>query len=296
MKEQIAQNKFFTAYKAAEGVTRIVGMAMECCYLVEGKNGALLIDGLTGVGTLMPFVRELTDKPVTVAITHGHMDHTGAAWECGRVYIHPDDISLLYANGDNHRKVCMDFVNLYLKLGLPTRTRPTMADVHGICPVITLPVCDGDTIDLGGTVLEVIHVPGHTWGSVVYLDRARRILFSGDACNSNTLLNLPCSTSIAGYKAALEHLNSHRKDFDILLTGHDQEPIPARIVGDGIRLCSRILDRTDDAVETEDAFGGKSLLAGRRAQGFALADGSLCNIVYKPETIYTKEKPGLSCT
>ena len=47
----------------------IAGMGGELCYLVEGTERALLIDGLSGVGSLKAFVRELTELPVTMVIT-----------------------------------------------------------------------------------------------------------------------------------------------------------------------------------------------------------------------------------
>lgn len=46
-------------------------------YLLEGDEAALLIDCGTGIGNAAETVRELTDKPLTVAITHGHFDHDG---------------------------------------------------------------------------------------------------------------------------------------------------------------------------------------------------------------------------
>lgn len=39
---------------------------------------------------------------------------------------------------------------------------------------------DGDQIDLGKLVLEVLHTPGHTRGSTCLYDRERQVLFSGD--------------------------------------------------------------------------------------------------------------------
>ena len=71
-------NKFFTAEKILPNVTRITGLGGEHAYLIEGEKRALLIDGLTGVGSLKAFVRELTELPVMLAITHGHIDHCGA--------------------------------------------------------------------------------------------------------------------------------------------------------------------------------------------------------------------------
>ena len=72
MNEALAQNKFFKAWRITERVTRITGLAMECCYLIEGEERALLIDGLTGVGSLRAFVRELTELPVTAQKVSGN--------------------------------------------------------------------------------------------------------------------------------------------------------------------------------------------------------------------------------
>ena len=45
------------------------------CYLVMGKERALLIDTANGQENLMEIVGELTTLPVTVVNTHGHIDH-----------------------------------------------------------------------------------------------------------------------------------------------------------------------------------------------------------------------------
>lgn len=291
MNEALAQNKFFKAWRITERVTRITGLAMECCYLIEGEERALLIDGLTGVGSLRAFVRELTELPVTAALTHAHMDHSGIAWESDSVYLHPDDLFLLYSDTDQSREQRLDFVNLFRRMGIPGRTTPKLADVLEQHPVRTFPIYDGDHSALGGVTVEVIAVPGHTRGTVVFLDRRDRIVFSGDACNANTLLNLTGSTSIAEYREGLLHLKSFEDAYDEMWAGHDHTALPKKIVDDGIALCERILARTDDAIETEDAFGGKSLLAAARSEGFRTKCGSLCNIVYKPETICKSVRP-----
>ena len=50
-------SKFFTAHKIYENVTQIGGLGGELCYLIEGEERVLLIDGLTGIGSLKAFVR-----------------------------------------------------------------------------------------------------------------------------------------------------------------------------------------------------------------------------------------------
>ncbi|MDL2306017.1 MBL fold metallo-hydrolase [Bacteroides sp. OttesenSCG-928-D19] len=41
-------------------------------------------------------------------------------------------------------------------------------------------LCDGDTISFGNTVLEAIHVPGHSPGSLVFYCKADNVMFAGD--------------------------------------------------------------------------------------------------------------------
>ncbi len=75
-------------------------------YLLEGGESALLIDCGTGIGNAAETVRELTDKPLTVAITHGHFDHDGAAALFPEIHLHPMDIKLSeegYARGEEAR-------------------------------------------------------------------------------------------------------------------------------------------------------------------------------------------------
>ncbi len=192
------KSKFFTSEKIMDNVTMIAGLAGELCYLVEGKEKALLVDGLSGVGSLKAFVRELTDLPTELVLTHSHPDHMGAAFEYGKCYIHPDDISGLYEAGDAERRYA------FAAAGAKEFTL-RMGDAVPCVPVRTLPVGDGHVFDLGGTQLEVIAVPGHTWGHIVLLDRSARVVYSGDAVNCNTLLFLG-GTSIEQYRESLTHL------------------------------------------------------------------------------------------
>lgn len=48
-------------------------------YLIEGTERAVLIDAGNGFSGLKEVIASLTDKPVSVVLTHGHFDHTGCA-------------------------------------------------------------------------------------------------------------------------------------------------------------------------------------------------------------------------
>ena len=276
-------SKFFTSRKIFDNVTQIGGLGGELCYLIEGSEKALLIDGLTGVGSLKAFVRECTDLPVTLVLTHGHVDHAGASFEYGECYVNPADVALLYEHGDIDKRY-----GFVMGGGKPEGAFvPKKEDVVPPCAVKTLPVQDGDVFDLGGVQIEAIAVPGHTAGTMVYLDRARRVLYSGDACNANTLLGLPCSTTVETYAKSLDHLAAYLDGIDEFYGGHGLPAVPPRIVGEAQTLCKEILNRTDDKFEME--FLGRKFLYARKFDGmFRRADGGIANIAYVTEKVYNK--------
>ena len=285
------KTKFFSAFRICEGVTRIAGLGGENCYLIEGTERALLIDGLTGVGSLKAFVRELTDLPVQLALTHGHIDHVGMAWETGECYLNPDDIALMYSPGHSDRQARLNFAVSSSMPGAPKVTGVTLADVPEGRAVKTYPIYTGDVFDLGGTQIEVIQVPGHTYGTVVFLDRARRIVFSGDACNANTLVGLSGSTTIEEYLESLRFFKTYQPSFDVLYGGHGGAAVPKSIIDDGIQLCEDILAGRDDAIETPSIGGGMALLALKRGPNYLPERGGLCDIVYRKDMLRKRPHP-----
>jgi glyoxylase-like metal-dependent hydrolase (beta-lactamase superfamily II) len=58
---------------------------------------------------------------------------------------------------------------------------------------------EGDKIELGELILEVLHTPGHTAGSICLYDPRQRILFSGDAifCDGVGRTDLPTGDATA---------------------------------------------------------------------------------------------------
>lgn len=276
-------SKFFKVNSLFENVRQIEGLGGELCYLVEGKERAVLIDGLTGVGSLKSFVRELTELPVTLVLTHGHVDHAGAAFEYGACRMHPADITLMYDHSDPERRY--NFVTRGRAAGA---FMPKPEDVVPPCNVRTEPLMDGDILDLGGFTLEAIHVPGHSTGTLTFLDRAHRVLYSGDACNPNTLLALPGSATIETYKESLLHLKAFQDAFDRMYGGHGTAAVPGRIVDEAIELCDEIMRGADDHYPM--AYIGREFFYARRFDGdFKRADGGIANIAYVPENIFNKK-------
>jgi glyoxylase-like metal-dependent hydrolase (beta-lactamase superfamily II) len=274
------KSRFFTSEKIMDNVTMIAGLAGELCYLVEGREKALLVDGLSGAGSLKAFVRELTDMPVELVLTHSHPDHMGAAFEYGRCFIHPDDIPGLYEAGDAERRY--DFV----RAGAKDFTL-RMEDVIPCAPVRTLPVRDGYIFDLGGRSLEVIAVPGHTWGHIVLLDRSARAVYSGDAVNCNTLMFLG-GASIEEYRESLLHLQSFESAYDVLWGGHGGVSVPKRIVPEAIGLCEEIMAGTDQKAPGE-FMGRTAFYAREKDEAFRRYDGGIANIAYSTDRIWKNQ-------
>ena len=129
----------------------------ESVYLLEGEDKALLIDAGAVMPNLDKVVASITDKPVMLALTHGHGDHVGGAVCFPEVWIHPADTAMI---GDGAREYGVK-VNL---------------------------LSDGEVIDLGGRQIEVMHTPGHTSGSLTFFDKDHHYGFSGDSFGSTNLL------------------------------------------------------------------------------------------------------------
>ena len=277
----------FQSQRIAPGVTRIIGPGFVYAYLVEGREKALLIDTVCGVGDLKGYVEALTDLPLLVANTHCHGDHVSGNFQFDEVYIHPDDRGAMLRE---HPADQMDYVRGEEDArGVPHLW--TEADVIEKRPIRAIDMPDGFVFDLGGSTIEVIAVPGHTRGTVVFLDRERRLMYAGDACNCNTLLidyddDLCVPATVETYRAAMQRLSDEYFDkFDRFFVAHGDWDIEKRIIPEMIETCDAILAGRDDAVP--GAFlGMTAFIAGARDEHFRRCDGKIANILYTKNNIF----------
>ena len=150
-------------------------------FLIIGDGEAMLLDTGEGIGDLKKAVEELiehenleiTIDDVFVTITHGHGDHLGSVgqFDGKKVYCHPDAVSSV-------------------ERGVGSKTTGGTGygwDVPGGQARLTLPgakvtqtVVEGDTINVGGRILDVIVTPDHTNDSITLIDRENGIIFTGD--------------------------------------------------------------------------------------------------------------------
>jgi hydroxyacylglutathione hydrolase len=147
-------------------------------YIIEGEEKAMLIDTGTDCKDLDKVISKITSKPLVVVITHMHPDHAGNMGYFEEVWIHPADTVLLHMFGKDYRG------------------KIRFAE-------------DGQVFDLGGKEIEVAHMPGHTPGSIVLLDREAGDCYTGDAFGSGLVwLQLKPYSPMATYIASLEKMEA----------------------------------------------------------------------------------------
>ena len=206
-------------------------MYNESVYLLEGDDRALLIDAGAWMPHLAQTVAKLTDKPVSLVLTHGHGDHVGGAISFPEVWIHPADTVMI---GQGARAYGIK-VNL---------------------------LSDGDIIDLGGRQIEVLATPGHTSGSVSFFDKERGYGFSGDAFGSTNLLLFTNSFKLL--VNTLDRTIGYMKanDINILYPGHyhGDNPETLQRLLDEKRMSQEVLSGKRTGVKEESGNGLNSYI------------------------------------
>ncbi|MDB6083428.1 MAG: rane dipeptidase [Gammaproteobacteria bacterium] len=162
-------------------------------YLIVGERRALLFDSGSGTRDIMGVVTSLTHLPVTVMPSHLHFDHTGGIRPFKSVAM--IDLPETRADVTNGKLT----PSRYEYLGM----------IDGLMPpafTVTEWVKPGTTIDLGGRVLQILHVPGHTPSSVALYDAATHQLFAGDFIYPTTLYAFLPGASLAKYRETTREL------------------------------------------------------------------------------------------
>ena len=283
---------FFKAEKIAEKSWQISQVFTKpepqvFCYLIEGRDYSLLIDSMMGFGNLSEFCKTLTKKPVKVVNTHAHWDHICGNFNFDSCYLHHRDIAIFQESTAYTKQ---QFFDAAKRMAIPEYAEQLSQDQNftDAKPMRIFPLYDGDVFDLGDYKIEVVEVSGHTPGSIVLIDHQTRIAYAGDACNSNTLLELPHSLPVTVYMKSLLHLFEHKKEFDMLYCGH--EVLEPSIIDEGIETVAKVIAGTDDRYEATGLFGTPVLYAAAKVEnGSERADGKKFNMSYDPTRAFGTE-------
>jgi len=217
-------------------------------YLIEEQQGFLLFD--TGLGTESS-CKALEDglaqtghrlKEVTrIILSHGHIDHFGAAaWiqeQAGRkipISIHAADASKVLASGANWPTLLRQNKWYFSHLGVPEslidETAAMLARGGGLGKQLeeVTPLVPGEKIRCKHVCIEVLHMPGHTWGLCCLYDPDHKLFFSADHLlehiSPNPLMELHSQGQPLSFKPLVAYFKSIEKvralDIDLVLPGH----------------------------------------------------------------------------
>ena len=158
-------------------------------FLFVGKEFNILVDTCFG-GDIPEAVKSISDKPIKVIFTHCDRDHIGGESLFDEKYIHPAEYSCnLEKNGSE---------------------------------IDALPIWEGDEINNGNFKFEVIHIPGHTPGSIALLEKEKRFLIGGDSIQTGTIYMFGQGRSLKALKSSMNKLIKIKDKFDVVYSSHNQ--------------------------------------------------------------------------
>ncbi len=232
-------------------------------YLVEEDGGGVMMfdagigsrEGIAALEEGFARARRRFDEVTRIVLSHGHVDHYGAAMavmeRAGRsipVFVHPADMGKVEERGRAWRELFPLYAAHLVKLGVPADALEEIGRELGggftlarRIPEVT-PLAPGEVLRVGQLALEVLHMPGHTPGLVCLHDRARRILFSGDhlleKISPNPVIELGPEGEEGFFRplrAYLASLSAVRAlELDVVLPGHGAPFGEHRRVIDGL--------------------------------------------------------------
>lgn len=254
----------------ADGVFLIDEFGGTNCYLITGTVRALLIDCGTGLCDLTQAVRSVTELPLTVAATHGHVDHIGGAAQFEEVFLHRNDCRLL------NRIQTSRLMRLIFTAGnAAVKSRGAgISCVTRYRHKVRLTPFDDFSVDLGGKTVTAHLTPGHTKGSVAFIDAEDKLIFSGDNVCDALWMHLPGCTSLEEWLHSAQWLYEKSADYRVLW-GHRTPELTHDYIGEVLKWGEEILKKS-----------GKNTLLPRTRQYPERSDG----ILYKTNRVFRRKK------
>lgn len=229
--------------KLNDRTDRIIDKDGGLLYLLKGDVETLLIDTGMDTDNLYQYLLQQTDKPLNVILTHGHIDHIGRTGDFPdhvNIYLHEKDLDIYtahthFSNGKYQAS--------QLKFRSPDKLLPMPDQFHP-----------------GGICLEAVPLGGHTPGSVLFVDKTNKTVFTGDAIGSGCgcWMQIEGCLTIEEYHTHLIEACRHLEELGVDETwrfcgGHYQQEYQSRVsccnipdlrlLKDMIILCQRILDK-----------------------------------------------------
>ena len=186
---------------------------------IKGRDRDLLIDTGLGVCSLMKAAEDLFCKNILAVATHTHYDHIGGLHEFEHCAVHR-----LEADGLLHpecspllrERVPADDLSKFIDAGyvidqneMITALPDEKFNIKNFQIKPSKPcwlLDDGDIVDTGDRHFQVLHLPGHSPGSIALWEEETGTLFSGDTVYDGPLLDNIPGANLQHYLESMESL------------------------------------------------------------------------------------------
>ena len=228
-------------------ITRGEGQTSTHNYLLAGEHKAALIDTGLEAEALREFATSLTDKPIVVLHTHGHIDHIGNDQQFDEVMLHPNDFDLYQLHSS------AAFRKEFLQVEEDSEGNDPRQAINQT--VQLEPLVGGNIIDLGERQLRVIENPGHTRGCISLIEEARKTIYTGDmVCEMGVLMHFAESTGIDVYKQSLETIRAAISTGYRLYTGHQLTPLSSEWIDAYIECADELIAFGNELAKMNPAY------------------------------------------
>ena len=217
--------------KVADGVYFIEGqdefIPDSHVYLIgdASDSGITLVDaGLMGKGNYkLSAIEAAGIDPASikrVIMTHTHIDHIGCLPEIleaipgAELWVHEEEANPL-EQGDERIIYGMEMFRSMCQSQYGIPDGRFKFKVHRV-------LADGDVLELGGSSWQVLHIPGHSPGSIALYDATRKILIPGDTVYADYAIGRFDVHGASGSQLRNSLARLAELDVDILLPGHNR--------------------------------------------------------------------------
>ena len=174
---------------------------------VRGRDSDLIIDTGLGLRPLTKEIQGLTERPIIAVMTHSHFDHAGGLHQFKHRCGHHLEADIIAKPSAQNTVADVGYLVAETFSALPYEGFQYQTYEVKAAP-LTQYIDEGDVLDLGDRVFRVLHLPGHSPGSVALFEEVTGTLFSGDIVYDGELLDNLYHSNAETFKTSLARLKS----------------------------------------------------------------------------------------